>query len=78
VEDGEVFDGAVAYAGELAAAGPLAVRAIRATLRRGLVDAVRQAMDHERGEQMRLRRTSDFAEGVRATAERRDPRFTGT
>jgi enoyl-CoA hydratase/carnithine racemase len=78
VEDGEVFDGAVAYAGELAAAGPLAVRAIRATLRRGLVDAVRQAMDHERSEQTRLGRTSDFAEGVRATAERRDPRFTGT
>jgi enoyl-CoA hydratase/carnithine racemase len=78
VEDGEVFEGAVAYAGELAAAGPLAVRAIRATLRRGLVDAVRQAMDHERAEQTRLGRTSDFAEGVRATAERRDPRFTGT
>jgi enoyl-CoA hydratase/carnithine racemase len=78
VVDGDVFNGAMAYAGELAAAGPLAVRAIRATLRRGLVDAARQAMEHERDEQARLGDTKDFAEGVRAAAERREPRFDGT
>jgi 2-(1,2-epoxy-1,2-dihydrophenyl)acetyl-CoA isomerase len=76
--EGEVRAGAVAYAGELAAPGPLAVRAIRGTLRHGLVDAARQAMVHEQAEQLRLRDTADFAEGVRAAAERRDPRFTGT
>lgn len=77
-DDGQERAGAVAYAVELAAAGPLAVRAIRATLRRGLVDAAREAMAHERAEQTRLGDTADFAEGVRAAAERRDPRFTGT
>jgi 2-(1,2-epoxy-1,2-dihydrophenyl)acetyl-CoA isomerase len=78
VDDGQERAGAVAYASELAAAGPLAVRAIRATLRGGLVDAARDAMDHEQAEQTRLRDTADFAEGVRAAAQRRDPRFTGT
>jgi 2-(1,2-epoxy-1,2-dihydrophenyl)acetyl-CoA isomerase len=76
-DDGAERTGAVAYADELAAAGPLAVRAIRATLRGGLVDAARRAMAHERAEQTRLRDTQDFAEGVRAAAERRDPRFAG-
>jgi enoyl-CoA hydratase/carnithine racemase len=77
VPDGDVRTGAVDYANELAAAGPLAVRSIRATLRRGLVEAVSLAMEHERAEQVRLRDTADFAEGVRAAAERREPRFAG-
>ena len=45
---------ALAYADELAAAGPLAVRAIRATLRQGLVEEARLAMEHECAEQTRL------------------------
>jgi len=76
--DGDVLAQALAYAEELAASGPLAVRAIRATLRAGLVEEARLALEHERDEQERLRHTADFAEGVRATAERRDPRFTGS
>jgi enoyl-CoA hydratase/carnithine racemase len=76
--DGDVLATALAYAGELASSGPLAVRAIRATLRAGLVDRVRVAMEHERAEQERLRHSADFAEGVRATAERREPRFNGS
>ena len=68
---------ALRYAGELAAAGPLAVRAIRATLRRGLVEDARLAMEHECAEQLVLRDTADFAEGVRAAAARRDPLFSG-
>jgi enoyl-CoA hydratase/carnithine racemase len=64
-------------AAEIAAAAPLAVRSIRATMRAGLADRVREATDHELAEQDRLRRTADFAEGIAASADRRTPRFEG-
>jgi enoyl-CoA hydratase/carnithine racemase len=64
-------------AAEMAAAAPLAVRAIRATLRAGLADEVAAAVDHERAEQERLMRTADFREGLSAVAERRPGRFAG-
>jgi enoyl-CoA hydratase/carnithine racemase len=77
-EEADLRAEALDYAGELAAVGPLAVRAIRATLRQDLVDQARLAMEHECAEQLALRATADFAEGVRAAAERRVPRFSGT
>jgi enoyl-CoA hydratase/carnithine racemase len=64
-------------AAEIAAAAPLAVRSIRATMRAGLADGVREATAHELAEQERLRQTADFAEGIRASAQRRPPRFEG-
>ena len=64
-------------AAELAAAAPLAVRAIRSTQRAGLAERVSEAMAAELVTQTRLRQTADFAEGVRASAERRTPRFLG-
>jgi 2-(1,2-epoxy-1,2-dihydrophenyl)acetyl-CoA isomerase len=78
VDDDDLLPAATAYARTLAASGPLAVRSIRATLRLGLVDRLRLAMDHECAEQERLRRSWDFAEGLAASAARREPRFTGT
>jgi enoyl-CoA hydratase/carnithine racemase len=66
-----------AFAGEIAASGPLALLAIRNTMRGGLAERVRAATAIENAEQQRLRETTDFAEGVAAVAERRPARFTG-
>jgi 2-(1,2-epoxy-1,2-dihydrophenyl)acetyl-CoA isomerase len=77
VDEADLVPAAVAMAREIAGSGPLAVRAIRATLRQGLVDRLRLALDHECAEQEVLRTTRDFAEGIRASAERRSPRFAG-
>ncbi|MGH6982060.1 MAG: enoyl-CoA hydratase/isomerase family protein [Stellaceae bacterium] len=62
---------------EIAENAPLAVEATRATLRAGLADAVKAQTDIELAIQTRLRRTADYAEGVRAVAERRPGKFTG-
>ena len=74
----ELRDKAREMAAEIAASAPLAVRSIRRTMRRGLAERVRLATDHELVEQDWLRETNDFREGVRATAERRTPEFTGS
>lgn len=63
---------------EIASAAPLAVRSIRRTLRHGLADEIRMVTDREQVEQDWLRKTNDFREGVRATAERRPPEFTAS
>ena len=68
---------ALELAGEVASAAPLAVRAIRATMRAGLADLARAAMERELAEQTKLWPTSDFTEGVQAAAERRPARFEG-
>jgi 2-(1,2-epoxy-1,2-dihydrophenyl)acetyl-CoA isomerase len=46
-------------------------------MRQGLVDRFRAATEWESQEQARLSGTLDFREGVRASAERRPPRFAG-
>jgi enoyl-CoA hydratase/carnithine racemase len=73
----QVRPAAFALAAEIASAGPLAVRSIRETMRAGLADAVLEATAREDAEQERLRTTADFGEGIRASSERRDPRFEG-
>ena len=70
-------DEAHALAAEIAASAPLAVDAIRETLRGDLAAEIRRATDREKAEQERLQKTADFREGTRAMAERRTPAFRG-
>jgi 2-(1,2-epoxy-1,2-dihydrophenyl)acetyl-CoA isomerase len=62
-------------AAEIASAAPLALTAVRATMRADLAERARAAMANELAEQAKLWPTADFAEGVRAAAERRPARF---
>ena len=75
----ETEDGLRTVAHELAAdiatSGPLALEAIRRTMRGDLGDRVEAALAVEQREQTRLGATEDFQEGVRATAERRPANF---
>jgi 2-(1,2-epoxy-1,2-dihydrophenyl)acetyl-CoA isomerase len=77
VPDEELRAAARSFAAEIAGSAPLAVRSIRNTMRADLAERVRVATERERAEQARLVGTEDFAEGVRAAAERRTPRFSG-
>ena len=77
VDLADVRSRAIGLAIEIAQSAPLAVQSIRATLRTGLAEAVREATDHELAEQSRLRLTDDHREGVAATAERRTAEFRG-
>jgi 2-(1,2-epoxy-1,2-dihydrophenyl)acetyl-CoA isomerase len=70
-------DVATELAAEIASSAPLAVTSIRETMRGHLVSEVRSATAREATEQERLRTTSDWLEGIRATSERRPPRFEG-
>lgn len=77
-ETGAELEGAVAFAHELAACAPLAVRSIRETLRGDLHERVVEALDREANEQARLWVTEDSREGIAASLERRAPVFTGS
>jgi enoyl-CoA hydratase/carnithine racemase len=65
-------------AAELALIAPLSLQATRESLNTDLVHEFREATEREAFEQQLLRATSDFKEGVKASAERRPARFTGT
>jgi 2-(1,2-epoxy-1,2-dihydrophenyl)acetyl-CoA isomerase len=73
----EVRSVARELAAEIAASAPLAVRAIRHTMRSHLAEEVARVTDQEDAEQIKLRGTEDFAEGTKASLERRDPSFKG-
>ncbi len=75
VAQDQVRSEAIKLATEIAIAAPLAVVSTRATLRRGLVDAIRVAVAHESTEQNWQFKTEDFKEGIAAMSARRDPQF---
>ena len=77
VEPDRLRSAALGLAREIAENAPLAVLSTRATMRRGLAEAVKAQTDHEFVEQARLMRTEDHKEGVKAVAERRVGNFVG-
>lgn len=77
VDLAEVRPAARTLAAEIAGSAPLAVRSIRQTMRGHLADEVARITRREDAEQIRLRTTEDFAEGTRASLERRTPDFKG-
>lgn len=73
----ELRAAALRLANEIAENAPLALEATRKTLRAGLAEAIRATTRHEHAQQAILRETEDFAEGLRAVAERRVGVFVG-
>jgi enoyl-CoA hydratase/carnithine racemase len=75
VPAGDLREGAIALAAEIAEGAPLAVEATRATLRAGLTNAVERQLTVEIEKQRALFRTADFKEGLAAAGERRSARW---
>ncbi|WP_327672755.1 MULTISPECIES: enoyl-CoA hydratase/isomerase family protein [unclassified Streptomyces] len=69
---------AIEFATQIAASAPLSLPAIRATMRRDMVAEVSAALDIEANAQAALLGTADFAEGIAASVEKRQPRFTSS
>lgn len=75
VPEGEESGAAHELAAEIARAAPLAVRAIRQTLRGRLIQRVSDVLDRELSEQDLLWQTEDSHEGIRANLAREAPVF---
>jgi enoyl-CoA hydratase/carnithine racemase len=74
----EVRSQAIGLALEIAVSAPLAIKSIKATLQKELLEKLEETVTHESVEQARLFRTEDFEEGIAAMSERRLPQFQGT
>ena len=68
---------AIKLAKDIAENAPLALVSVRATMREGIAEAVKNQTDIEFQEQFRLQKTKDHKEGIKAVAERRRGQFTG-
>jgi enoyl-CoA hydratase/carnithine racemase len=77
VPDGAQRSEAIAWAAEIAALAPLAVRSMKQTLRAPLAGKVRAALERELSEQARLWATEDSKIGIAANLAREKPVFTG-
>lgn len=75
--DGQLRAQSCELAAQIAGGAPLAVAAMRSTLRDQLASEVACAMRDELTKQRRLTSTADFREGIRAARQRRRPDFAG-
>jgi enoyl-CoA hydratase/carnithine racemase len=76
-EPGTLRATAQGFAAEIAASAPLAVQAIRRTMRAALAEEVKAAHPVEAERQRELFGTRDFRRGVDAAARRENPAFEG-
>lgn len=77
VPDDRLLEEAMAWARRIAANAPLSVQATKRMMRLGLDETFEATVDHTFLQLLPLFRTRDFEEGVRAFAERREPKFEG-
>lgn len=77
VDDAELMPQALALAGSLAEAPPLALAEIKAAIHGAATATLDAQLDLERVGQRRLGMTDDYAEGVAAFGAKRAPVFTG-
>ena len=75
---GDDFDEVVSsMASEIASSGPVAVRALKETLRDSATRTIDEAVGREADAQAMTFTTEDAGEGIRAVMEKRTPRFNG-
>lgn len=77
VEDENLNEQALLFANNIAVNAPLSLLTTRATLRGDIAAKVTETLLHEHQQQIQLQGTEDFAEGIRAVAERRSGNFKG-
>jgi enoyl-CoA hydratase/carnithine racemase len=77
VESDQLISEAVALAAGLAAQAPLAVAAIKRSVREGLEHSLAEGLDVEERELSAVLASEDAVEGVVAFLEKRPPRWTG-
>lgn len=77
VPDDQLLAEATAWAQEIAAGAPLAIRAMKRLYRHGLTEDFPAHTHHVLLQTMQLFGTKDFFEGISSFAEGRDPEFQG-
>ena len=78
VEKDLLMNKAKELAEEINSAGPLGVQSIRNTLNQGLANDIESILKIELSEQIKLKQTDDFKDGIEASFERREPIFKGS